>query len=43
MHLVATNLIIWFQGILKESVEEIIVHEKELQGESSVRQDIRKV
>ena len=43
MHLVATNLIVWFQGILKESVEEIMGHEKELQGESAVRQDSRKV
>ena len=34
MHLVATNLIIWIHGIVKESVEEIIVHEKELQEES---------
>ena len=40
MHLVATNLIIWIHGIVKESVEEIIVHEKELQEESMAEYSI---
>ena len=34
MHLVATNLIIWIQAICKESVEEIIEHEKEQMSEN---------
>ena len=29
LHLVATNLIIWIDAICKESVEEVIEHEKE--------------
>ena len=32
MHLVATNLILWIEAICKESVEEIIEHEKEQMG-----------
>ena len=32
MHLVATNLILWIEAICKESVEEIIEHEKEEMG-----------
>lgn len=34
MHLVATNLIIWIEAICKESVEEIIEHEKDQLGEN---------
>ena len=37
MHLVATNLIIWIEAICKESVEEIIEHEKDQSGENEFR------
>ena len=37
LHLVATNLIIWIDAICKESVEEIIEHEKEQMIRSEFR------
>ena len=43
MHLVATNLIVWIQGILKETIEEIFEHEKDVQGGKMVNLDSRMV
>ena len=41
MHLVTNNLIIWIHGLVKESVEEIVRHEKDIAGEN--KQHTRKV
>ena len=35
MHLVSNNLIIWIHGLVKESVEEIVRHEKDIAGENN--------
>lgn len=38
MHLVATNLMIWIHGLVKESVEEIVRHEKDIAGDNKQHQ-----
>ena len=35
MHLVSNNLIIWIHGLVKESVEEIVSHEKDIAGDNN--------